>query len=159
MPPVANASPLIFLAKGGHVDLLQVAGDRLWVPSTVTDEILARGPEDVTARALRETEWIEIVSSPEVPSSIQSWDLGPGEASVLAIAHGNPEQEVIIDDLAARRCAETLDIPFRGTLGIVLGAKQSGRIPKARPVVEELLRNGMYLSQDVIDSALALVDE
>jgi len=90
---------------------------------------------------------------------IQAWDLGPGESAVLAIAYAGPEREVIIDDLAGRRCAASLKIPVRGTLGVVLLAKRKGRIDRARPVVEQLRRAGMYLSDDVVSEALALVGE
>ena len=62
-------------------------------------------------------------------------------------------------DLAARRCAMTLDIPVRGTLGLVLLAKKRGIIPLARPVLEQLKKAGMYLSNSVINQALAQVGE
>jgi predicted nucleic acid-binding protein len=75
------------------------------------------------------------------------------------MAHAEPGREVIIDDLAGRRCAASLDISVRGTLGIVLLAKQQGRIERARPVVEHLVRAGMYLSSEVMNEALALVGE
>jgi len=73
-----------------------------------------------------------------VPELIQSWDLGAGESSVLTWAYANPGTEVIIDDLAARRCAAVLGIPVQGTLGLVLTAKQRGKIPAARPVLAQL---------------------
>jgi predicted nucleic acid-binding protein len=65
----------------------------------------------------------------------------------------------ILDDLAARRCAATLRIPVRGTLGLVLIARQRGRIPAARPVLEGMRASGMYLSDSVMNKALALVGE
>ncbi|WP_277877189.1 MULTISPECIES: hypothetical protein [Nostocaceae] len=34
----------------------------------------------------------------------------------LTWGYANPGMEVILDDLAARRCATTLGIPVRGTL-------------------------------------------
>ena len=46
-----------------------------------------------------------------------------------------------------------------GTLGIVLRAKRRGLIPQARPVVEKMIANGMYLSQSILQKALALVNE
>jgi predicted nucleic acid-binding protein len=52
-----------------------------------------------------------------------------------------------------------LGIPVRGTLGIVITAKQRGVIPAARPVLEQLRLCGMYLSDRVINQALALVGE
>jgi len=158
-PPVVNAAPLIFLSKGNQTNLLRTVDDSVIVPATVADEILRRGPEDVTARALEETEWLRTVDVPDVPSEIQSWDLGPGESAVLSLAYSGPEREVIIDDLAGRRCAAALDIPVRGTLGVVVLAKKYGEIEKARSIVEELRRVGMYLSDEVVDDALALVGE
>jgi predicted nucleic acid-binding protein len=44
-------------------------------------------------------------------------------------------------------------------LGLVMLAKQRGRIPAARPLVESLRRGGLYLSDTVLDAALALVGE
>lgn len=61
--------------------------------------------------------------------------------------------------MIARRCATTLGIPVRGTLGLVLTAKQRGTIGAARPVLEQLRLHGMYLSDRVMERALALVGE
>jgi predicted nucleic acid-binding protein len=47
----------------------------------------------------------------------------------------------------------------KGTLGLALLAKRRGWVPAARPVIEELRRNGLYLSDDLVARALALVDE
>jgi predicted nucleic acid-binding protein len=156
---VANASPIIFLARGGQLDLLLLTGDRVLAPTPVVNEIRRRGSQDVTAHALATTPWLEIVEPPPVPSIIQAWDLGPGESAVLAWAHLHRGSEAIVDDLAARRCATTLGIPIRGTLGLVLLAKKRGIIPLARPVVEGLRQAGMYLTDRVLNSALALVGE
>jgi predicted nucleic acid-binding protein len=65
----------------------------------------------------------------------------------------------IIDDLAGRKCAACLDIPVRGTLGIVLEAKRRGVIRQARPVLEELIASGLYLRRHVLDEALKRVGE
>ncbi|MDJ1180214.1 DUF3368 domain-containing protein [Roseofilum sp. BLCC_M91] len=65
---------------------------------------------------------------------------------MLTWGYNNPGTEVILDDLAARRCADTLGIPTRGTLGLVLIAKQRGHISRARPILEQLRQSGMYLS-------------
>lgn len=78
---------------------------------------------------------------------------------MLAWAHSHPGTEAIVDDLAARRCAASLGIPVRGTLGLVLMAKRRGIIPAARPIVEQLRQAGMYLSDRVIQQALILVEE
>ncbi len=157
--PTINTSPLIFLTKGGFLNLLQTVSPEIIVPQAVATEIQAYGVTDVTAQALATTPWLVIKETPPVPSIIENWDLGAGESAVLTWGYLNPGTEVIIDDLAARRCASALGIPVRGTLGIVLNAKQQGVIPAARPILEQLRLCGMYLSDRVINQALALVGE
>ena len=157
--PVVNASPLIFLSKGNLLDLLKLAGEEVVVPAAVAGEIRKRGATDPTVQALAGTSWLVVVETPPVPALIQSWDLGPGESAVLAWAYAHPGTEAIVDDLAGRRCAAALGIPVRGTLGLVLTAKRRGIIPAARPVLEKLRHSGMYLSDRVLNQALALVGE
>jgi predicted nucleic acid-binding protein len=153
-----NASPLILLARGGLIQLLHLAAPEVVVPLAVAEEVRRRGASDPTVRALAENPWL-VVSEIAVPPLIQAWDLGPGESSVLAYAHAHPETLAVLDDLAARRCAVTLGIPVRGTLGLVILAKKRGEIRAARPLLEALRRGGLYLSDAVLNAALALVDE
>jgi predicted nucleic acid-binding protein len=154
-----NASPLVFLTRGGYLDLLRLAADEIVVPAAVAEEIQRRGPADLTARTIADTDWLVVVTTPTIPPFIQAWDLGEGESAVLAWAHAHPGSEAIIDDLAARRCAAALGVPVRGTLGLVLAGKIRGEIPAARPVLEHLRGLGMYLSDRVLNQALALVNE
>lgn len=156
---VINASPLIYLSRANLLDLLQLISDRTIVPQPVADEILRRGADDITAQAIRENDWLKIVPPPAIPPEITSWSLGFGESSVLALALKDDKTEAVIDDLAARRCAAALQIPVRGTLGIVLIAKKRGRISAARPLLEKLRQNGMYFSDKILNQALDLIDE
>ncbi len=129
------------------------------VPTSVAAEIQRRGPTDLTTQAIQNTAWVVLIEDPTIPGLIQAWDLGPGESAVLVWAYSHPGTEAIIDDLIARRCAATLGIPVRGTLGLALTAKKRGRIPAARPVLDRLRQSGMYLSERVISQALALMGE
>jgi predicted nucleic acid-binding protein len=156
---VVNASPLIFLTRANLLELLQLSASDVVVPAPVYHELRRRGPSESTTTAIDKAPWIRIVPPPDTPSSIASWDLGEGESSVLAWAQANRQSEAIIDDLAARRCAAALGIDVRGTVGLVLLGKKSGRIERARPVLETLRASGMYLSDDVVARALELVGE
>jgi len=158
-PAAINASPLIFFSRGQQIELLRHFASRILVPEPVAEEILMRGPEDITAKTLDSTPWLEVVPATPVPEKILEWGLGPGESSVLALANEHPGMEAIIDDLAGRKCAAHLKIPVRGTLGIVLVSKKRGVIPKARPVMETLIRSGLYISRPVLDEALKRVGE
>jgi len=156
---VVNASPLIFLSRAGLIDLLQLVSSKVIVPEVVASEIEVRGESDPTARALATTSWLVVTQTPPVPPQIQAWGLGPGESSVLAWAQAYPGSEAIIDDLAGRRCAAALNIPVRGTLGLVLIAKQRGHISSARHVLQQLRQGGMYLSDRVLNEGLKRVGE
>ncbi len=156
---VVNTSPLIFLSRGGHFDLLQSIAAKVLVPEVVVREISVRGHLDPTVKCLHRSTWLTIVDDILVPPSILSWGLGAGESAVLAYAMSQKCCQALIDDLAGRRCASALNIPVTGTLGIVLRAKRKGLLTAARPVLEDLLRGGMYLNRSVLDTALALVGE
>jgi predicted nucleic acid-binding protein len=154
---VVNASPLIFLANAGYLDLLRSEGDtHVVVPQAVHDEITAGGREDAAAKALRVVPWLRKVGAVVVPEGILAWDLGAGESAVIATALALPAEGVIIDDMAGRRCALACGLRVSGTLGLVLRAEGDGRIDDARMVLAELRSRGMWLSDAVIDRALAL---
>lgn len=156
---VVNASPLIFLSRGGHFNLLQTCAAKVLVPSAVVQEISARGPNDPTVQCLRSASWLQVVDVVSIPASVMSWGLGAGESAVLALALSGAGRTVLLDDMAGRRCAAAHDIPLIGTLGLVLDSKKAGSLSQARPVLEDLLRGGMYLRRSVLDAALALVGE
>ncbi len=154
-----NASPLILLAKAGRLDLLRAGGFEVRVPAAVLAEVEAHGPNDPAAIAVRSTSWVQVISTPTIPERVSTWSLGAGESAVLAVALETPDCEVILDDRGARRCAGLVGLPVRGSVGIVLAGKIAGAIPAARPVLEELLRVGLYLPLDRADEALKLVGE
>ena len=156
---VTNASPLILLSRAGKLNLLRLAADRILVPEPLAQEILARGDSDAGAAAIAENDWLEVTAIEDVPDVVQMWGLGPGESAVIALAKERPGAEAVIDDLAGRKCAASLDIRVRGTLGIVLIAKRRNVIQNARAVLEDLLNAGMYLSRAVPDEALRRVGE
>ncbi len=133
--------------------------NEIWVPEPVATEILRRGQRDITAKTIKKTEWLITKPIVSIPTIIMEWRLGGGESAVLAMANENPGTEAIIDDLAGRKCAASLNIPVRGTLGIVLIAKKRGLIKKARPVIMDMMTAGLYLSRKVMDKALRRIGE
>jgi len=151
---VLNASPVIFLAKAGRLDLLRLPGTRrVVVPDPVVREVTDAGYDDAPARALAETPWIEHGGSPAVPEEILAWDLGPGESSVIALAR-QVSGAAVLDDRLGRKCALALGVPVMGTVGIVVAAQRTGMVADARAVLLELRAVGMWLSDEVIARAL-----
>lgn len=64
-----------------------------------------------------------------------------------------------MDDGAARRCAQGLEISVIGTLGVLVVAKSEGHPGAVRPAMEALRRAGLHVSQDVIDQVLRIAGE
>lgn len=155
--PAIDASPLIYLARTGNLPILKALAPEFLIPEPVLDEIRAK--DDAVLRDVQAAPWLSAVPSPSIPATLLVWDLGAGEASVLAWALSRPGTIAVLDDQRARSYAQWHGIPFTGTLGIVLGAKRQGMIPLARPVVQDLIARGMYLSKVIADKALALVGE
>jgi len=139
--------------------VLQHLGRPLQVPSAVVREIQQRGAADPTVQALQHAPWLQEVDAGPLPAVVQVLNLDLGESAVLTAALAHPGAGAIIDDQAARNAAALLGIPFQGTLALVLFAKRQGQIAAARPLVEQLLRAGMYLSDKVMNMALAQVGE
>jgi len=95
-----------------------------------------------------------------VPSSeILSWDLGAGETEVIAHAVAHGFDRVVIDDLGARRCANSMGLPIIGTLGIVGRAKVAGVIERAGPAIRRLREAGLYASDELVARLLREVGE
>jgi predicted nucleic acid-binding protein len=62
--------------------------------------------------------------------------------------------QVVIDDLVARRVAVQVGLKPIGTLGILLAAKLAGIIPSLSEKIEALQAAGMHLSETLIQRIL-----
>lgn len=153
---VVNASPLIFLAKAELLDLLLVEAPEIVVPMPVRSEVVAKTDAAPLTRSLAAAAFLRQVEAPPVPELVSGWDLGPGESAVLAWAMAHPGSSVILDDLPARRCALAQKLELTGTLGLVLRAHRRGVIRDPRATIERLRSFGMWLSDSVVERALAL---
>lgn len=156
---IVNASPLILLTKIGRIDLLTGEGVEVIIPLPVLQEVSRLDPSDPVVRAIHDAGWPVAPVPGPVPDSVSRWKLDAGEESVIALALGSTDREVVLDDLAGRRCAVAHGIPLIGTLGIAILARRAGRIAEARPLVEELRRAGLRVSDDVIAIALKQAGE
>ncbi|HEY0514296.1 MAG TPA: DUF3368 domain-containing protein [Thermoanaerobaculia bacterium] len=152
---VVNASPLIFLAQIDALSLLKQLADEVLVPFSVRDEVLAPKGEKLPIEL---PDWLSLRGDLPLPPEIAGWDLGAGESQVLAHALRS-DSEAVLDDFEGRQCARALGVPMTGTLGVILRAKKSKLIPVARPLLEELLRKGLYLSRELLEQALREVGE
>lgn len=153
---VLNASPLIVLARIGQAELVTKLAEEVVVPRAVATEIRA-GPAEDPARHYLETGHLPIVDVPAPPANLLAWDLGRGETAVLAYALANPGCVAIVDDKIARKCARSFSISLKGTLGVILLARQQGVVPSATDLLRQLRRIGFRLDDQLIEEALRTV--
>ncbi len=155
---VANASPVITLAKAGYLHLLTELSTELRVPEPVAAEILA-GPETDPARRALEKGWGLRIAPSAIPLQLLELGLGAGETAVLAVARERAPCTAILDDAVARASARALGVPLIGTLGVVLCAKKRGLIPQAAEVLKALRTVGLHLDDRTIRLALGRYGE
>jgi uncharacterized protein len=156
---ISNTSPLQYLHQTDLIDLLPGLYGRVIVPDGVVAELAegrARGVSlpDPTALA-----WIELRTVREPALLPLAADLGQGEREVLAIAKEVEDALAILDDALARRYARLLGIRFTGTLGILLKAKTTGRLPLVEPVLDQLDSLGFRLDARTRAAVLKLAAE
>ena len=56
---------------------------------------------------------------------------------------------VIMDDNAAKKTAKFLGLNVTGTLGILLKAKKEGYLEMVEPIMNELILDGLFISDTV----------
>ena len=133
---VADSSPLIHLSRVGLLDLLTALFGDVVVPRAVWHEVVERRPTAPGTDALRQASWICVVDSalPEV-------DLGldPGETAAILVAEAIHADLLLMDERVGRKVAEARGIAVRGTLGVLVQARQLGLLPALQPVLDALV--------------------
>ena len=163
MPPkpiISNNSPLVALWGLNLFPLLQDLYNEVWIPEEVKEEFLGteRRPRQ---QVLKDAPWIKTVHLTDVRdiSTYVRSGLDLGEAAVFALAKEHDAQFVIIDELKARQHAARMGLPFKGTVGILLEAKEKGLIAEIKPLLIQLRNNGIRLSDALINNALRAANE
>ena len=132
-----------------HQALLKQMGEEV-IPEQVYEEIVAGGKDDAANKAIPQVSWIKREKI-EISLPIAAWDLGSGESAVLSFGMKATGYWAIVDDLAARRCAQAFGIQTLGTGGLLVLAKRRGLITSVKDRVQRLRDAGLYLSDYVVD--------
>jgi len=157
---VADAGPLIFLAKLGRLNLLQIEGNEVFIPNAVMSEIRAKN-DDATLKikqALKTWLQVKIIKNQEAVNLLLA-DLDIGEAEVIVLANEIKADRLLLDDYNARRFARRIEIPITGTLGILLTAKLQGKIPSVKNEIEGLQKYGFWANKALISKVLSIAEE
>lgn len=147
---VADTSPPLHLARIGRLDLIPAVVGRVLVPRTVWEELVQAGTRLDVVAALESAAWLEVVQDPPV----QDLGLDAGETAAIFLAEQLRADALLIDERDGRAVALARGIAVIGTLGIVAGARRSGVLERAAPVVAQLRADGFWLSDDLVTEFL-----
>ena len=160
MPEViVDTSPLQYLYQLGLLDLLPDFYREILIPESVVREIAAGRALGVSLPELSTLPWIKVRAVAGLAVLPLVSDLGAGEREVLALALEADQPLVVLDDALARRVARRLDLALTGSLGLLLKAKQAGRIDRLEPLLGRLEALNFRLDPDTRLSVLRLAGE
>ena len=150
---VVNSTPIIALAEIGRLDILKDLYGEVIIPNAVRDEVTVKDP-----RRLDGHDWIRVMSISNIAEMFTS-ALHDGEVEVMLLAKEIDAKLVIMDDGLARRHAKYLGLTITGTVGVLLRAKNAGIIKEVAPVLDKLIQNEFYISDEVYREVLRLAGE
>jgi predicted nucleic acid-binding protein len=152
---VADASPLIALARIGRLELCHALFNEVVIPQAVAGEIL-RHPRGFEGEP---PPWLAIrrvVDRQKVEELNQRLDLGEAEALVLALELGVP---LLMDESQGRRMAGVLGIDVIGTLGLLLASKRAGLLVRVDAEVARLRAEDFFMGDDLLRAILDAANE
>ena len=147
---VSDTSCLILLSKIGKLDLLKQLYSEIFIPEAVYDEIIAK--KDSATLLVNTSDWIRVCKI----TDRQRLDSFPGvlhlgEREAMLLYDDINADLIIIDDNNARKEAARRGQKVTGILGILSRAKNEGLIDRVKPLISELLDNGYFISENVLD--------
>ena len=159
---VADAGPLIALARIGQLGLLRRLYGEVLIPSAVLDELaLGSGRPGATAlEAAIKSGWLmerRAILESTLPKLTSLLRRGESEAIVLA-AQKHP-RFLLIDDAEGREAARQQDVPIVGVAGVLLVAKAVGEIDGVKPVLDNLANIGYRLSARLVSKIQLMANE
>jgi len=155
---VADSSPLISLAILNQLNLLQELFDEVYIPKAVFEEVTATGKpfSDILSNFSKPR--IKNVKN-KIALSILSHELDLGESEAIVLALENKIEDILMDEHKGRKIAIARGLHPIGTIGVLIQAKKKGLLKSIKPLIHELIKNNIYISQELYEYTLRLVNE
>ena len=153
---VANTTPLIALADIGKLDLLHQIYNEIYIPRAVQEEIISEPAKTLVSNS----DWIKVIDiQNESQKSTFSTRLHSGEIEVILLSQEQNADLLIMDDNAAKKTAKFLGLSVTGTLGVIIKAKQEGLIDSVKEIIDQLLLDGLFMDDRLINRVLESAGE
>jgi predicted nucleic acid-binding protein len=150
---VADASPLVGLAKIGHADILPVLYGAVVIPTQVAAELTSpKRPPEVRAFMASALPWLSV----RTPSRLEPIaDLDPGELAAISLAKELSADVLLIDEAKGRAAAIALHIPTARTAAVLFDAANAGVLMDLKSAFDKLRATNFRVPARVLDELLA----
>ena len=152
---IADASPLIALARVGGLGWLQQLFTEVMLTDVVLAEVLT-GRFPATEAPIRQAlaaGWLKTVAIPTTDPALPDLDEGEASSIRLALSRNGPAL-LLIDERSGRAVAQDLGLSVAGTAAVIGLARQRGLIPSARQVFAALHASDFRIAPAVIKAVL-----
>jgi predicted nucleic acid-binding protein len=151
---IGDSSALIALSVVDKLELLEKLYKNLFVPQAVYDEVtqVGRPQSDKLKRFLQSR--VKVVDL-----NLTKLGLGLGELEAITLYKELDADVLLIDDNRAKKYAVLNDVRVIGSLGILIKAKEKKHIDKIKPLLDEIMKSGVYISNKLIVQVLEICDE
>lgn len=157
---ISNSTPIIALKRIENLNLLRELYDKIIVPYGVYEEVIIDTKKRELDDFIKNSGFIDIVRiENEGAKKFLDTSLHKGEVEVIVLAKEIKADLCIIDDLLARKYAKHHEIKITGTIGVLLKSKEKGLISEVRPLVDELINHGIYISEKLYKNILYIARE
>jgi predicted nucleic acid-binding protein len=151
-------SEFALVAALGDLQVLKMYR-KVLIPFEVQQELAAGGEANFALPEFEAADWLHKRTVPvQIGVALQN-TLDLGEAAVIQLALDENIETVCIDEAAGRRSARLNGLSVTGSVGILVRARQEGRAFSMREAIARMKAQGVWLSEQVVNFALAQVGE
>ena len=167
---IADAGPLIALARIGQLQLLSQLFGEVFLTDVVALEITTGGvfPDSQALQNALAQSWLQTVTLPDAsPEACRDWinlhQIDMGEASALVLASQCQAQGddvlLVMDETRGRQAAAHAHIAIIETAGLLILAKNEHLLAAVKPLLAALQAQNYFLSARLLEAVLRQAGE
>ena len=151
---VGDSSALVALSIMDRLELLETLFGEVYVPQAVYEEVaISSKPQALKLKNFLANKTVK------VQIDIAKIGLGRGELEAITLYKKMNAHFLLIDDRRAKSFAKMNDVNVIGSLGVMVLAKELGKVKTIRTDLGKLLNSNIFVSKSLINRILKQVGE